>query len=200
MKTKILLFIVLSSFSLVGFSKVWEIANSGNTFTPSTITINQGDTINFTITAYHNARQVDQRTWDNNGTALLSGGFDVPFNGGMVYPEQLEEGTHYFVCTPHVTLGMKGTIIVQGATAISQKELLSDISIYPNPAANLINVKAGNNLLGSNYIILDQTGRQVLNGRLTQETTLLDISQLATGFYFFQFGEQQKQTFKLVKK
>jgi plastocyanin len=44
------------------FSKVWEIGNAENTFSPDTVRINVGETINFTISQYHNAVQVIDRT------------------------------------------------------------------------------------------------------------------------------------------
>lgn len=200
MKTKILLSFIFLSLGLAGFSKVWIITNNNNTFTPSTITINVGDTVNFAITSYHNAQEVSDRTWADNGNTLLAGGFEVPFGGGMVLPEKLGVGKHYFVCKPHASLGMKGTITVQGITAISENQLLSEISIYPNPTNGLINVKIGKNIPGATYTIADQSGRQVLNGKLTSETTTMDISQLANGFYFLTLGDEQKQTFKIIKK
>jgi len=188
------------SVSLTGFSKIWQITNSGNTFTPATITIDQGDTVNFAIGSYHNAQEVGERTWGDNGTSLLSGGFDVPFGGGMVLTEQLGIGTHYFICKPHVTLGMKGTIIVQGTTSISKDQLFTDVSIYPNPATEIINIKTGSELPGALYSIADQSGRQVLNGKLDGENTSIDISYLLGGFYFLKVGLRSENTFKIVKK
>ena len=200
MKTKILLLSLLLITNITGFGKVWQITNSGNTFTPATITINLGDTVNFAIGAYHNAQEVSEQTWGDNGTTLLTGGFDVPFNGGLVLPEKLGIGTHYFICKPHVSLGMKGTIIVQGTTSISKEQLLSDISIYPNPATDRINIKAGSDMLGALYSIADQSGRKVLTGEISEENTSLDISYLSNGLYFLKVGIKPENTFKLIKK
>lgn len=183
------------------FSKVWEIGNAGNTFSPDAVRINVGDTINFTISQYHNAVQVIDRTWMDDGTALLPGGFDVPFNGGIVYPDNLQMGTHYFVCTPHVKLGMKGVIIVEEVTTdIIEDQLLSDISVYPNPTTDRINIKAGNDLLGAIYSIADQSGRKVLTGEISEENISFDISYLSNGFYFLKAGIKPENTFKLIKK
>ena len=71
----------------------------------------------------------------------MAGGFEVPYNGGMVYPDKLQEGTLYFVCEPHVKLGMKGVIIVEEVTTdITEDQLLTDISIYPNPTNDRISI------------------------------------------------------------
>lgn len=199
MKTKILLSLFFLTIGLTGFGKVWLITNNNNTFTPNTITINIGDTVNFAITSYHNAQEVSDRTWADNGTTLLAGGFEVPFGGGLVLPDKLGVGKHYFVCKPHASLGMKGIITVQGTTAISENQQLSDISIYPNPATDRINIKAGSELPGTLYSITDQSGREVLNGKLDGVNTSLDISYLSKGFYFLKVGLKSENTFKIVK-
>lgn len=200
MKTKILLLLILSSISITGFSKVWEIGNAGNTFTPDTIKINVGDTVNFTIGSFHNAVEVDSKTWSDNGNTPLEGGFNVPFNGGMVYPDQLKEGTLYFICSPHVQFGMKGVIIVEEVTTDIREEFaVADIAVYPNPTSDLVNVKAGIDLIGSVYIITDLSGRAVLTGDIREENTSLDIGYLSNGLYFIQVGVKPENKFKIVK-
>ncbi len=84
---------------------------SGLTFSPSTLTITEGDTVVFVLSGLHNAQEVSQSTWNANGTTPLGGGFSVPFGGGEAVPAGT--GTHYFVCQNHVISGMKGRIIVE---------------------------------------------------------------------------------------
>jgi hypothetical protein len=119
----------------------------------------------------------------------------------MVYPDNLQMGTHYFVCTPHVKLGMKGVIFVEEVTTdIIEDQLLSDISVYPNPTTDRINIKVGNDLLGAIYSITDQSGRKVLTGEISEENISFDISYLSNGFYFLKAGIKPENTFKLIKK
>lgn len=200
MKTKILLLTLLLSASILGFSTTWTITNSGTTFTPATITITVGDTVNFVVASVHNVREVSETTWNENENIALDDGFETPFGGGLVLPEQLGIGTHYFVCIPHAALGMKGTIIVEGSTGISENQLKQHISVFPNPASNLITIKSSNNLTSLTYIISDQTGRQVLSGKLNNETTPIDINKFPAGTYFILVGKQRSNTFKLIKK
>ncbi len=107
------LILILFLICCNGFCKIWTITNSGNTFSPATITITFGDTINFVLASVHDAREVSKVTWDANGNTAFSGGFQTPSGGGFIYPAQLAVGTHYYVCTPHAVVGMKGVIIVQ---------------------------------------------------------------------------------------
>ncbi len=76
----------------------------------------------------------------------------------------------------------------------------TNIAIYPNPANDLILITADSRLLGSNFIITDQLGRQVLTGKLSNETTTVDISSFPVGVYFFQVGQENKQTIKVMKQ
>src|SRR5271157_2217277 len=111
--------IILSLFTLattrIGFSTTHTITNSGFTFSPSSITINLGDTVEFVLASIHAAREVDQATWNANGTTS-NGGFDLQFGGGTVVLTQT--GTHYYVCPPHASLGMKGTIMVNASVDV----------------------------------------------------------------------------------
>jgi plastocyanin len=200
MKTLILLSFIILSISLNGYSTIWIITDSGNTFTPNTITINQGDTVSFVLSSLHNVLEVNQATYNSNGTTALAGGFQTPFGGGMILPANLNVGTHYFVCSSHASLGMKGTIIVQSITGISENQLSESISIYPNPANDFINVKADSKMLGMNYKLIDPTGRQVLNGKLDNEVTSLDIRQFASGVYMFQLYANNEQIIRIIKK
>jgi len=155
--------------------------------------------VNFALAASHDALEVSQATWNANGTTALPGGFQTPFGGGLVLPSILGIGTHYYVCTSHVTLGMKGIIIVENNSGIADNKLQAGISVYPNPANNLMTIKAANDLVGSQYLISDQTGRKVLNGKLANEATPVDISQLTPGVYLIQGVGQRRSSVKMIK-
>lgn len=191
---------VLLMYSLTGFSAKKEIANVGFTFNPATLNIEAGDNVTFVLEGIHNAVEVSQATWDANGTTPLPGGFSVPFGGGEVLPAQLPTGTHWYVCTNHVASNnMKGIIIVATPTGIEESPGQLDISIFPNPAIDLITVKASNNLLGTQYFITDQHGSQILTGKIDSETTSINISQFKNGIYLFQVEGQKRRSFKVIK-
>lgn len=85
------------------------IKNVGQTYSPSTITARVGDTIDFQLQSFHNSVEVTKTTWDAAGNTS-NGGFTVPFGGGKVVVTKVSK--IYFVCTPHASAGMKGTINV----------------------------------------------------------------------------------------
>jgi len=115
MKTTSIICVIILLSTSMALSVTHTITNVGLTFSPSTLTINEGDTVNFVLPILHDAVEVSQATWNANGTTS-NGGFQVPFGGGMVI--SLSAGTHYYVCTNHVLFGMKGTITVNPLTGV----------------------------------------------------------------------------------
>jgi plastocyanin len=196
---KIVISLLLISLETAIFCSTRTITNSGFTFNPASITINVGDDVNFVLESVHNAVEVSQTTWNANGNTPLSGGFSVTFGGGSVLPAQLTVGTHWYVCSPHASLGMKGIIIVNTSTGIKENQSQINISVYPNPASDFITVKANIDLSSSPYSIIDQAGRQVLTGKLNSEVTFIEISQFEKGIYLFQVAGQRRLSFKVIK-
>jgi plastocyanin len=135
MKVTIVFLLAILATTGISFSTTHTVTNSDFSFSPSSITINIGDTVKFVLESIHNAREVNQATWNANETTS-NGGFDLPFGGGTVVLTQT--GIHYYVCVPHASLGMKGTITVNSATAVKTiSERIPDNFIlmqnYPNP-------------------------------------------------------------------
>jgi hypothetical protein len=76
------------------------------------------------------------------------------------------------------------------------------VIVYPNPASSLITVEADELLTNCTFTIYNLHGQEVLRQRITQETTVLDISRLPPGIYFYRISNidnRQSATGKLVK-
>jgi plastocyanin len=135
MKKTINFFLLILAIPSISFSTTHTITNSGFSFSPSSITINSGDTVKFVLASMHSAREVEQSTWDANGTTS-NGGFDLPLGGGIAVLTQA--GIHYYVCVPHASQGMKGTITVNPSTDVKtiSKAIPNNFILkqnYPNP-------------------------------------------------------------------
>jgi endonuclease I len=82
----------------------------------------------------------------------------------------------------------------------------SQFGIFPNPAGDVVNIKAKYELSVSDYSVLmtDMSGRAVSEKiNLREQNTTLDISGLSGGFYFvsiFSSEIQPIETFKLIIK
>lgn len=90
------------------FPTAYDVETVGTTFSPADITISVLDTVHFTGLGYHNATEVSEVTYLANGTTS-NGGFAYGNDASHVFTEA---GTYYYVCTPHVGMGMKGIITV----------------------------------------------------------------------------------------
>ena len=201
---KMILTLFLSTFCLNGFSATWQVASPGYTFSPALLTIKLGDNANFAIDSWHNAVEVSQAVWDANESSHEIG-FSVPYGGGTVSPAQLPVGTHYYVCTPHAALGMKGIIIVQAATALDETLPESTVSVYPNPVIDQLNVRL--NVTASTILeinLYDIQGKLVsillpktpVSGMFSQ--TFPISNELVPGVYFVKMAMGNNTTYKKV--
>ncbi len=117
------LLIAFIATCFTGHATIHTIISSGLTYSPSSLTINQGDSVEFVIDVSHNAVEVDLATYNANGTTPLTGGFSVPFGGGIVPAAQIPVGDHYYVCSPHAAVGMKGSFtVVPGAANLEDTD------------------------------------------------------------------------------
>ena len=79
---------------------------------------------------------------------------------------------------------------------------IENISIYPNPINNLLNVNVGSNS-GLNYSIFNITGQIIFKGKFTSSNNRVDFSDLSKGVYFLQLIDKQlnkQNSYKLIKK
>jgi len=114
------------------------ITASGFSFVPDEITVAPGTTIQFNIGNTHNAVEISQESWNQNGTTS-NGGFNLPLGGGNVTLN--DEGTYYYICVPHASFGMKGIINVQVPSSIADHGISADdFSFFPNPADDQISL------------------------------------------------------------
>ena len=79
---------------------------------------------------------------------------------------------------------------------------IENISIYPNPINNLLNVNVGSNS-GLNYSIFNITGQIIFKGKFTSFNNRVDFSDLSKGVYFLQVLDKRlnkQNAYKLIKK
>ncbi len=181
--------LLFSLFLLSGFickGTIHVISNSGFTFTPMMTTILAGDTVDFQIDPSHNAVEVSQSTYISNMNTALPGGFSVGFGGGMVFTAGWTQGTHYYVCQPHASFQMKGTIEVQGTVGIGESYAMPGIVTAPNPFTSSMTVHAPGM---DSFDIYAISGAWVMSVALDQANApyTLHSEALAPGMYFLRF-------------
>ena len=94
------------------------------TFTPMDVTIEVGDTVNWTMLTStgpaHNVVEVDQTDYNSN-TDNPNGGFNSGLAGAVPSFQFTfnTEGVFYYICQPHILTSMKGTVTVNATPAPS---------------------------------------------------------------------------------
>ena len=73
-------------------------------------------------------------------------------------------------------------------------------SISPNPTASKITVKSSLELIGKEFNIYDQLGKEVMSGLITSEDTEIDLSNISEGVYLFKAGTDMQETFRIIKQ
>ena len=92
----------------------------------------------------------------------------------------------------------KSNIVNNGMGGMNSLNI-ADINFYPNPTSNFVTVRFNNNFLGSKYQIVDNTGRIVLSGVLSDENQIVELNTLSAGIYSFRVIGELSKTMKLVK-
>lgn len=125
----VLLTVVLSITITRVNATIVTVTQQGNTFAPANISVTVGDTVRWVWTSgFHTTTSSDiptgAATWDSELSA------EVP-----QYDYEVKvAGTYNYVCTPHIDLGMIGTITATGSLGIDDNSNISIVKIFPNPA------------------------------------------------------------------
>lgn len=97
-------------------------------------------------------------------------------------------------------------VIAKENVALAVKETMADlsVSVYPNPAVEVINVKSiGSDFVGGRIILSDLSGNRVLEENVNSVNTSLYVSSLASGIYMVsavdKYGKYA-QSIKVIKK
>lgn len=117
----------------------YDVGMSVNAFEPETYTVSVGDEVvwhntssrSHTVTAYESAIPDDAAYFASGGfeseaaarAAWDGGGDDGQFRPGAEYSHRFEvAGTYEYVCLPHESRGMTGTIVVEEAPLVDEEQ------------------------------------------------------------------------------
>ncbi|MBK7817579.1 MAG: T9SS type A sorting domain-containing protein [Sphingobacteriaceae bacterium] len=192
-----LLFVCISLMSARATS--YTISTSGTSYSPNSLTVSIGDVITIQASGAHPLAQVDQTTWNANGTATVSGGWGTTTANHTFTVSSAN--SIYFVCTNHVGSGMKGQITVAASGINENSNVVNSLSIFPVPASETIHLNYS--LKESALIEIDmislsgQKAASLVNEIQligTQQKVLNVPSNLASGVYFIQISANGLKT------
>jgi plastocyanin len=188
---KKIILIAFALYSGVAFSNKVTIINSGFVFSPDSISLNLGDTLIFQLGSIHNAVEVSQTTWNLNGTSALPEGFSTPFTGGQI--TGLTAGMHYYVCTNHAFMGMKGRVYVNNVAGeninFNNKYFFA---AFPNPTNSKISIQTNfkTDNLNSILTIYNITGEKIVYNQFLSDE--IDFSAYPKGIYLLEIIADKK--------
>jgi len=85
------------------------------------------------------------------------------------------------------------------AGTASVEDNLFNVSLYPNPASNRLNISAANTI--KNAEIYNVLGKKVMNVTINKTSESIDISNLASGVYMIKYNiENTVGTAKFIKQ
>ena len=87
------------------------------------------------------------------------------------------------------------TALYNSTLSISSDTYNYSINIYPNPVVNILNVKTDSNLINQPYSIIDGLGRVVLNGKLNEVESTINVEQLSKGIYYLKIAGNSASKF-----
>ena len=145
---------------------------------------------NSSLTGTYNVQPLSGTTGNHNFGASLTGS-DQYLNGCL---------DDIGIWNRALTAIEVNNLFNEGNVGIGDQIQNNSISIFPNPAQNVINVMADNKFLSEIYSIYDNTGKVVLTGKLNSQNTTIELGNLSGGIYMFSVGENMKQSFKVIKE
>lgn len=200
---KIYSVLLLSILAISMKATSYTVSISGFSYSPATLTVSVGDVVTIAASGSHPLAEVSQTTWNANGTATLSTGFGTKTSN---YTFTITSASDiYYVCTNHVSMGMKGVITVSSVGIKEQTNQISGINVFPNPAKNQFSVKFNSsengNVTAKLYSICGQEIESlIVNKDFFVGTTTLNFdlqNHIPAGVYFVQLNYNSK---KITKK
>lgn len=201
---KIYSFLLLSMTTFCMNATSYTITTVGTAYSPATLNVAIGDVVTISASGNHPLAEVNQTTWNANGTATLSTGFG---NKTSNFTFTITATTTiYYVCTNHVSsMGMKGQINVSTVSINEQTEVFGNINVFPNPAKDNFFVKFNASENGSVSVKLyslcgNEIESFILNKEFYSGVNTLNLklqNTITSGVYFIELNYNSK---KIISK
>ncbi|MBS0566013.1 MAG: hypothetical protein JSS59_01205 [Proteobacteria bacterium] len=155
------------------------------TFSPSSLTINQGDTVTFT---YAGGDMPHNAVSDTSG--VFSSGNAIRSAWRYTTPPFNTAGTFGYSCTPHKSVGMTGSIVVQGDSSTTTFSIVPGITgswYLPAQSGHGFNVEVlPNNGMLAFWYVYDNAGNNlwlVGQGTYSGDTATLTMQSGSGGLF-----------------
>jgi plastocyanin len=193
-KIFILFIVILVAFNSKATIHTIQVWNGYYQFLPANLTIQLGDTIQWTPLDSPSEMHTITSTNIPASAATFDQIWQLPADTFFQYIPQIG-GIYEYECTPHVAMNMIGTITVEGETSAENENNTTTSLIYPNPASNYIHFNALNTI--EEYTIHAANGAILLSGNLEDK---INISTFKNGMYFIKILGDKPKLIKIIKQ
>ena len=169
----------------------YDVTVASNSFMPSALTIEEGDTVIWTNTSGSHNVNGSMTTFPSNPDSFGSG---AAASGGWTYSYVFTTaGSYDYQCDPHAGGGMTATILVsESSVSINEAQIENGTNVYPNPFTNSLIIALNKELINDNssieFVLYDLLGNQVHSiANVNAELTKIETNQLSNGIYIFAF-------------
>lgn len=168
---------------------------ASNSFTPSALTIEVGDTVFWTNTSGTHNVNGSMTTFPSNPDSFGSG---APSSGWTYSYVFTMAGGYTYRCDPHAGGGMTATIAVsESSVSINESKIENGTNVYPNPFTSYLTIALNQELINDNssieFVLYDLLGNQVHSiANVNAELTKIETNQLSNGIYIFSFKSNGK--------
>lgn len=97
-------------------------------------------------------------------------------------------------CTDTSNAALLTIITNVGLNGVAEDQIL----VYPNPASHTLNLSVKNDLLKSNYKIINSSGKTVLSGRIKAVESQIDLSSFTPGAYILLIDNHSRISFSVI--
>jgi len=139
--------------------------------------------------------QAQESSNSSGGEATGSGGSSSYAVGQVVYT--IDEGTN-----GSVAKGVQQPFEISVVTGINELGINLDVSVYPNPTTNFLQLKVESEKVQSlSYQLVDLQGKVVANKKVSANTSTINMESLPRAAYFLRVNDNQQnvKTFKIIK-
>jgi hypothetical protein len=143
----------------------------------------------------------DFDTW-GGGLAYRQGQNKFLLGTGQTLYNLLADGTISTISTVDISGYIKGLVKVSSSTAGINDLTKTNISIYPNPTNNIINVNLGEVTSPTNYSLYSIDGKMIGDNNMVNTNSFsIDLTDMAIGIYILKIkSENSINTFKIIKR
>ncbi len=120
----------------------------------------------------------------------------ITFSGGNVIVHKTDNST-----VTHAISEIRYMSFSDYVDIFMPREQEDVLTVYPNPASNLLNINLPSDKLGGELHVLSLDGKTLMSHKLVDSQTAIDINSLPQGVYFCRYiYGTHSETVKIIKQ